>query len=169
MLAGDGGSSSITKALLSSGQRQSNDHRVDPTRLLPPGAAHPGSSEARDEMRAGGASSLLPAVPPMLAELCRAGMRPKSLRPGDHADQGSSMYCSLEILSRELTIVPASERAGAEIADAMFLPAWQPRGPTAGQGAASGGAGAVGQDTCPWRVSLRREPQQQLLLGQQES
>lgn len=122
-------------------------------------------------MRAGGASSLLPTVPParMLAELCRAGMQPKSLHPGDRIDQGSSMYCSLEILSGELTIVPASERAGAEIADAMFLPVWQPRGPTARQGAASGGAGAVGQDACPWRVSLLREPQRPLLLGQQES
>lgn len=54
VLAGvGGGSSTVTKAWLSSGQRQSNSHRVDPTR------------------HAGGALHLPPTAPParMLAEL----------------------------------------------------------------------------------------------------
>lgn len=96
VLAGGGGGSSsmITKASLSSEQRQSNDHRGDPTQPLQSGAACPGTSEVGNEMRAGGASCLPPAVPPagVLAELCRAGPRPGSLHPDDHIDQGSGVY-----------------------------------------------------------------------------
>ena len=96
MLAGQGGSSSstITKASLSSGQKQSNDHRVDPTWSLQSGAARPGTSEAGNKMCARGASCLPPAAPPagMLAECCRAGPQPGSLHPSDHIDQGSSIY-----------------------------------------------------------------------------